>query len=184
MTELQKETMHNLRSFFHHGEMGHFPKGKGRHHGMGQGRLLRVLDTQGGAMTAGEISEALDIRPSSVSELIAKLENAGFVSKEKDTADKRIVNIQLTAEGKAFLEKHQDKRDAFFEQLFAGITEEQLQTFNAVLDKMQENRKALHQEWEEKHPGDHKEKGDCCGKHHHGNCEHHGEGHHHHHDHH
>ncbi len=49
--------------------------------------------------TIGEIAEALLIRPHSAVELCNRVEHAGFITRNADPRDGRVVRIQLTDEG-------------------------------------------------------------------------------------
>ena len=50
---------------------------------------LRMLNTQG-SLTAGQISEQLDIKPSSVTQIINKLEQVHAIKREKSSEDSRV----------------------------------------------------------------------------------------------
>ena len=52
-------------------------------------RLLRLLD-QRGELTNSDLVEALDIRPSSVSALVQKLEELGLINRHESETDKRV----------------------------------------------------------------------------------------------
>ena len=67
-------------------------------------RLLRLLDNKG-ELTNSDLVEALDIRPSSVSALVQKLEDLGLISRRESETDKRVQLIALTDDGKKFIEK-------------------------------------------------------------------------------
>ncbi|MCD8008439.1 MAG: MarR family transcriptional regulator [Clostridiales bacterium] len=72
------------------------------HHSAGprQATVLRLLQ-ENGSMSQRDIQEALHIQPGSVSELLSKLENKGFLLRQRDAEDKRKVNIVLTPRGQA-----------------------------------------------------------------------------------
>ncbi|MCD7929505.1 MAG: MarR family transcriptional regulator [Clostridiales bacterium] len=72
------------------------------HHSAGprQATVLRLLQ-ENGTMSQRDIQETLHIQPGSVSELLSKLENKGFLLRQRDAEDKRKVNIVLTPRGQA-----------------------------------------------------------------------------------
>ena len=64
----------------------------------GQGRILAFLRMKDGISTK-DLSYMLDIRISSLNELLAKLEKAEYIIRKPSEADKRIMQIFLTAKG-------------------------------------------------------------------------------------
>nr|WP_241645800.1 MarR family transcriptional regulator [Pediococcus acidilactici] len=58
-------------------------------------------------VTAGRISEFLDIKPSSVTQIIKKLERAGTVVREKSPSDSRVTIIKITDKGTESLKTHE-----------------------------------------------------------------------------
>lgn len=65
----------------------------------GQGRILAFLRMKDGISTK-DLSYMLDIRISSLNELLAKLEKAEYITRKPSEADKRIMEIYLTPKGK------------------------------------------------------------------------------------
>lgn len=52
-------------------------------------------------MTVGAIAERLALEPSTITPLVKRLEAAGFVTRQRNAADERQVNVHLTVRGKA-----------------------------------------------------------------------------------
>lgn len=79
---------------------------QGRRHGglgdplRGQGRILALLRAKP-QTTQRELSYLLDMRQQSLSELLAKLEEKGFVTREKSDEDGRVTVVRLTEAGAA-----------------------------------------------------------------------------------
>lgn len=63
-----------------------------------QDRVMRMI-AQRGRMSQKELQDLLDIKSSSISEMISKLETKGLVRREKDGADKRKMVLVLTEAG-------------------------------------------------------------------------------------
>lgn len=74
--------------------------------GMRQTEVLKML--KDGPMSQKEIGERLGIQAAAVSELIAKLEDKGQITKERSEADKRFVLIALTERGRFDLKKREE----------------------------------------------------------------------------
>jgi DNA-binding MarR family transcriptional regulator len=86
-------------------------------------------------ISSRELAELLDIRPSSLTEMLGRLEADGFVTREKDTQDLRVWRISLTAEGKKLLAEeaaawlaHDDFSDI--------LTKEETATFLELCSKL------------------------------------------------
>ena len=68
---------------------------------------LLVLWEQDG-LTVGEIGEKLMLDNGTLSPLLKKLEQAGFVQRQRSRADERVVVVTLTEAGRALREKAKD----------------------------------------------------------------------------
>ncbi|MBR1828833.1 MAG: MarR family transcriptional regulator [Atopobiaceae bacterium] len=66
----------------------------------GQGRVLALLAVKP-KTTQRELSYLLDMRQQSLSELLAKLEEKGYITREKSEEDGRVTVVELTEEGRA-----------------------------------------------------------------------------------
>ena len=64
----------------------------------GQGRVLALLKAKP-ETTQRELSFLLDMRQQSLSELLAKLEEKGFITRDKSAQDGRVTVVRLTEEG-------------------------------------------------------------------------------------
>lgn len=110
-----------------------------------QKRVLIVLAKLGGTVTQKELTERLGIQPGSASEVIAKLEHAGFLTRTPSTADRRTVDIQLTEAGKAQANEAIKQRLLRHEQMFSGLEEREKEELLVLLEK-------LCRDWEQKYP--------------------------------
>jgi DNA-binding MarR family transcriptional regulator len=101
-------------------------------------KLLNML-AEGGVIPMKQIVEVFDIRPSSASELVSKLEARGFVSRETDSVDKRVTNISITDEGRKFADEASAGRNERLTTLFAGLTEEEQEQLVTLLQKLNDS---------------------------------------------
>jgi DNA-binding MarR family transcriptional regulator len=60
---------------------------------------LRYLK-EAGPLTIGQITQYLFLSASSASELVSRMEDAGYVSRRRSTEDSRVVFVELTPEGR------------------------------------------------------------------------------------
>ncbi len=73
----------------------------GDHAQHAQHRVMSIIMDQGGTMPQGELLEILDVRSSSLSELLGKLERQGLVERQRSEKDKRSFEVSATEEAKA-----------------------------------------------------------------------------------
>ena len=96
----------------------------------GQGRILRIL-SHCEAMSQRELQEVLGIQTGSLSEILAKLENAGFIERERDEADRRRSVVRLTPAGRNRAEEC--CRDGERQDMFSALDEGQRDQLKKLL---------------------------------------------------
>lgn len=99
---------------------------------------LKILVSED-EVTAGRIAEVLDIKPSSVTQIIKKLEEAGTAIREKSTTDSRVTLVKITDKGRESVEEHSAIGTSLKDVLFKGFTEDELTQLNNALKRMNEN---------------------------------------------
>ncbi|MCC3237990.1 MarR family transcriptional regulator, partial [Pediococcus acidilactici] len=90
-------------------------------------------------VTAGRISEFLDIKPSSVTQIIKKLEQAGTVVREKSPSDSRVTIIKITDKGTESLKTHESIGGTLKDVLFKDFSDDELTNLADYLKRMVEN---------------------------------------------
>ncbi|MGM0126134.1 hypothetical protein IGI37_003535 [Enterococcus sp. AZ194] len=90
-------------------------------------------------VTAGRISEYLDIKPSSVTQIIKKLEETGAVEKVKSAEDGRVTFIRLTEKGQKGLDEKGSISSELRREMFKGFSAEELKAFDAYTARLLEN---------------------------------------------
>lgn len=123
-----------------HGEGGHGGYGKGRCHGGGHGkrRVLALLAMKEG-MSQKDLAFLLGIRPQSASELLAKLQDQGFIERRQDENDKRVTKVYLTEKGREHAERCAQMHQAMAADVFSVLTEEEKEQLFTILGKLSES---------------------------------------------
>jgi len=103
---------------------------------MAREQILRVLLNHEGGIRQKQLTEALRVNPSTISEFVNKLEDSGYIERSTDPDDKRATRITLTEKGRARAMELQDERDEQFGVLFRNLTEEEKQELIRLLDKI------------------------------------------------
>ncbi|MGO2637788.1 MAG: MarR family winged helix-turn-helix transcriptional regulator [Enterococcus viikkiensis] len=101
----------------------------------GQQRVLAVLAKEDGLIQS-QLAEILDIRPSSLAELMKKMEKSGDVLRKEEKQDKRIKRVFLTEQGRQKAQKYSRVSEDMSEAFFAGLTEEEQENFSAYMQKI------------------------------------------------
>ena len=140
----------NLRDIGH--TMRDMSEGRGS-----QKRILTVL-LETGSITQRELTERLGIQPGSASEVIAKLENAGLLTRAESETDRRTVDITLTEEGKRQAEEANSQRIGRHGEMFSALSDEEkgmllklLEKVNADWESRYTERRAHHHDHHEHH---------------------------------
>lgn len=87
-------------------------------------------------MTQGELLDVLDVRSSSLSELLSKLEKSGFVERKRNEQDRRGFVVSITKAGRAAFEQQKKEGHEAREGLFACLSPDEIQSLTAVLQKL------------------------------------------------
>ena len=126
-----------------HGPHGpHIPglhgPGPRRHHApaFARERLLGIIGDYEGGVRQKTLMEQLGINPSSVSEMISKLERDGYVKRTVDPDDKRATLITLTELGEARTAELADEKEEMFKGVFGNLTDDEKEQLLALLEKL------------------------------------------------
>lgn len=90
-------------------------------------------------VTPGRISEYLDIKPSSVTKIIKKLEKAGTVLREKSPKDSRVTVVKITDKGRESLKTHGSIGNTLKDVLFKDFSDSELEYLDQYLERMVNN---------------------------------------------
>lgn len=102
---------------------------------MGQYRCLFFLEDKH-EISQREMADALQIRPPSLSELLSKLEEKGYVQRVPSKKDRRSLMVSLTAEGIEEVKKSRKKQKKVHSDMLASLTDDEKRTFYALLNKI------------------------------------------------
>lgn len=116
-----------------------------------QKRILIVLLEAGSSLTQRELTLRLGIQPGSVSEILAKLENAGQISRTPNRNDRRAMDVSLTSAGRETAGKALDQRILRHEEMFSCLSDSEKALLLSLLEK-------LHADWEMRYPDNRKQR--------------------------
>jgi len=89
--------------------------------------------------TLGELAAAEQVQPPTVTRLVTSLESAGLVTREVDGADRRVVRVQVTAEGRRTLQRIRTLKNAYLTRRLAAlepVEQELAEALTALLEHL------------------------------------------------
>jgi len=117
--------------------------GEGFHPGMD--RPLLVL-AENDNVSSRELAELLDIRPSSLTELLSRLESEGLVCRAPDENDRRVSRVSLTDKGREQADKMKAEHEQRRARTCACFTDEEAEQFCALCERLGEHLQAIAKE--------------------------------------
>jgi DNA-binding MarR family transcriptional regulator len=105
---------------------------------LGQLAALRTLDHHG-PMTPTELAAHEKVQPPSMTKIVARLEDRGYVTRTPDPADRRQVVVAASPAGRAMLGEDRRRRDEWIAQRLRSLTPDEVGALRAavpVLEKL------------------------------------------------
>ena len=106
------------------------------------GRMLACAAENPG-VSSRELCELLDLRPSSLSEMLARAEAEGLLTRAVDESDRRVQRITLSDKGSRLIADMKAARDEDARRKTACLTEEQKRQFCELCGKLSDHFEKL-----------------------------------------
>jgi MarR family transcriptional regulator for hemolysin len=103
-----------------------------------QWQVMFALSRNQGINQAG-LAEALDVETITVGRMVDRLEEAGFVERRADPADRRAWRLHLTDRAHPVLEELRAMGEIVMAEALAGISEAEQETLAALLVRLRAN---------------------------------------------
>jgi DNA-binding MarR family transcriptional regulator len=100
--------------------------------------LLKILHDEDGRVQK-DLAFITDRNKGSLARLINTMESKGFVERKSEDADKRVNRVYLTDEGRLVFQKTKPVLNACVQQLQKGLSEEEIETTLAILERLHNN---------------------------------------------
>lgn len=113
------------------------PKQRGFH---GQGRVLFLLSKHEN-ISQRELANLAQIKPGSMTEILARMERDDLIKRKRDENDKRVIHVQLTKTGVELAKENHQRYERFCNMLFGTLNPEEKEEFNRLLLKIDQNIK-------------------------------------------
>ena len=106
------------------------------------GRLLACAAENPG-VSSRELCELLDVRPSSLSEMLSRAEADGLLTRAVDEADRRIQRITLSEKGRRIITDMESARDLDARKKTSCLTEAEKRQFCELCNRLSEHIERL-----------------------------------------
>jgi len=106
------------------------------------GRLLECIGANSN-ISSRELCEILDLRPSSLSEMLARAEQEGLIVRAADEEDRRVQRVSLSEKGSAVIQDLVQAREAEAAKKTACLTPEEKEQFCALCNRLSEHMESL-----------------------------------------
>lgn len=110
----------------------------------GKAPIICLIAKRGGQISQQELGGLFELKPGSLSEVLAKLEAAGLIERTRNPEDRRQLVIRLTEKGAQEAAQEQEARVQFRRQAFACLSEEEQNQLVEMLDKIHTHWEGLH----------------------------------------
>ncbi|MCG0240106.1 MAG: MarR family transcriptional regulator [Firmicutes bacterium] len=97
--------------------------------------LLRLLAARG-ELRISDLAALLHLSVPGVTGLVDRLVRQGLVTRRRDEADRRVVYVALSAEGRARLARAAAERREAWAELLGGLSESEVAEFVSLLERM------------------------------------------------
>lgn len=105
----------------------------------GRGRIMNILrKEESKSIVQRDLLDMTQMKSSSLSELVKKLEDDGFITKSIDPSDKRNMILALTPKGEAEAFRMQQVREQIADKAFSRITNEEKNVLLEILTKLRD----------------------------------------------
>lgn len=104
----------------------------------GQSHLMLIINKHPG-ITQKELSEKNSTQPASITGIIGRMEENGYIERISDSEDKRIMRVYPTDKGKKYAAECQNFMNQLSEKLFETFTKEEIKQLISLVDKMDSN---------------------------------------------
>lgn len=99
--------------------------------------LFKLTRTPG--LRQVELADMLDLEPITLCRIVDRLEEAGYVDRVRDPADRRAWRLQVTEKAQPLMEKLTAVGAELVDEAFAGIDPQEIEITRNVLARVREN---------------------------------------------
>jgi DNA-binding MarR family transcriptional regulator len=103
-----------------------------------QGRILFVLWREDG-IPIRELAKRTSLGKSTLTSMLDRLEEAGYVARERSETDRRVVLVRRTDKDRAAQAAYERVSKAMIDVYYSGLTDEEIAAFERTLERILDN---------------------------------------------
>ena len=84
------------------------------------------------------LAEKMHVSMPTISGIVDRLAKAGYILREDDPSDRRLVMVELSAKGRMFIEQFQKAAGTRWEEILHSLSMEELISLNNIIRKLNE----------------------------------------------
>ncbi len=88
-----------------------------------------------------DLARFINVTTAAVTGIIDRLVRDGYVKRQSDSRDRRIIKVSLTAEGNSVVQKMIERRKQVTRKIFGIITEEEREAYLKILEHVRDHLK-------------------------------------------
>jgi Transcriptional regulators len=116
------------------------PPKEGLHRG--QIHLLFLISKNDGVIQR-DLAEMMDMRPSSLTEMLTNLEQNSLITRKQDEKDRRVIHVYLTDNGKSAIDGFIQANDELSNSFFSCLTTEEKEKMLEIVNKINTNIESM-----------------------------------------
>lgn len=97
--------------------------------------MLHYIQESGGCRLTA-LAEKLDVKPGAVTAMIDRLGRSGFVLRESDASDRRVIRVRLTEAGEAILIRAHELRKEIVAKYMEKLSPDEVETVTVLMEKL------------------------------------------------
>jgi len=82
------------------------------------------------------LAEKLDVKPSAVTVMIERLAKSGYVTRESDPADRRVILVRLTQAGEDVIAYAHQRREEIIAKYMESLSQEEKEQVTNIMEKL------------------------------------------------
>ncbi|MGM0845377.1 MAG: MarR family winged helix-turn-helix transcriptional regulator [Bacillota bacterium] len=107
----------------------------GQYLSSGELLVLKYL-SEHGEMKASDLSKKMDVSASHITSVTDNLSEKGYITRQRSTTDRRVVELVLTDNGRAILKKCLQIKVEYFQEKFNTFSQEEIQQLLYLFNKL------------------------------------------------
>jgi DNA-binding MarR family transcriptional regulator len=104
----------------------------------GQPFLLSVLWAEEG-LAHSELAARMHVTPATITKMLQRMEDSGFVHREPDPDDQRVSRVYLTEHGRVVRQRVADMWQTLENEAFDGLSGEEQETLRELMARVRDN---------------------------------------------